>query len=236
MNFSVFRKYVEVLYKCKPTSFRSRVVCGGEEVSLSCKEPETRLVIFSASFSTPASGHVFCPLPGRYGGRNRRPGLYTELSFPGTNECKNYPVTEKVSELCHGYSSCSFKADPSELEAKPCEIFHLTLKTTFACVDKSVLLAKFVDRVTTTTEPPKTTSVYTQTTTEVKSTDYEKLSRSPEYSTSYWNIHGRLDVEAEPLEPKPSTERTKLPNIIEDGSAFAKVISKTNGLISFFGI
>ena len=145
-------------------------------------------------------------------------------------------MTEKVSELCHGYSSCLFKADPSELEAKSCEIFHLTLKTTFACVDKSVLLAKFVDRVTTTTEPPTTTTVYKQTTTNAKSNDYENMSRSPEYSTSYWNIHGRLDVEAEPLEPKPSTERTKLPNIIEDGSAFAKVISKTNGLISFFGI
>ena len=69
-------------------------------------------------------------------------------------------MTEKVSELCHGYHSCSFPADPSYLEAEPCEIFHLTLKTTFACVDKSVLQAKFVDRVTSTTEPPKTTAVY----------------------------------------------------------------------------
>jgi hypothetical protein len=33
---SVPRKYVEVLYKCKPASFRSRVVCGGEAVALAC--------------------------------------------------------------------------------------------------------------------------------------------------------------------------------------------------------
>ena len=132
-------------------------------------------------------------------------------------------MTEKVSELYHGYSSCLFKADPSELEAKSCEIFHLTLKTTFACVDKSVLLAKFVDRVTTTTDPPKTTTVYKQTTTEVKSTKSENLNINPEYSTSYWNMHEIVDVEAEPLEPKPAFDKDKLPSIIQDGSAFAKV-------------
>ena len=39
---SIDRKYVEVLYKCKPVSFRSRVVCGGEGVSLACSAPSTR--------------------------------------------------------------------------------------------------------------------------------------------------------------------------------------------------
>ena len=61
------RKYVEVIYKCKPASFRSRVVCGGEQVALACpsSSPQSRIAIFSTSFSTPASGHVFCPLPGQ---------------------------------------------------------------------------------------------------------------------------------------------------------------------------
>jgi len=216
------RKYVEVLYKCKPASFRSRVVCGGEQVSLSCQEPDTRLAIFSTSFSTPASGHVFCPLPGRYVGRKRRPGLYHNLNLPGISECKNYPVTDKVSDLCHGYHSCTFKADPYDLEANPCQSFHLTLKTTFACVDKSVFHAKFVDRVTTTTEPSTTTTMYKPTTTTVINSEYDNLSRIPEYSTSFWNIQGRVDVEAKPLEPKPSSEKDNLPNIIEDGSSFAK--------------
>ena len=111
------------------------------------------------------------------------------------------------------------------MEAEPCEIFHLTLKTTFACVDKSVFQAKFVDRVTTTTEPPRTTTLYQQTTTNDKSTEYENLSRLPEFPTSYWNIHEIVDVEAEPLEPKPSLEENELTNIVRDGSTFTKVIS-----------
>ena len=41
-NNELCRKYVEVLYKCKPVSFRSRVVCGGEHVSLSCSTSSTR--------------------------------------------------------------------------------------------------------------------------------------------------------------------------------------------------
>ena len=216
---------MEVLYKCKPASFRSRVVCGGEEVSLSCQQPGTRLAIFSTSFSTPASGHVFCPLPGRYLGRKRGPGYHHD-NLPGITECKNYPVTKIVSELCHGYVSCSFTANPFHLEADPCQKFHLTLKTTFACVDKSVFHAKFVDRVTTTTEPSTTTTMYKPTTTTVINPEHENLSRIPEYSTSYWNIQGRVDVEAKPLEPKPSSEKDNLPIIIEDRSSFAQVSKK----------
>ena len=38
------RKYVEVLFKCKPASFRSRVVCAGETVALACSptQPDFR--------------------------------------------------------------------------------------------------------------------------------------------------------------------------------------------------
>ena len=41
---NVTRKYVEVLFKCKPVSFRSRVVCGGETVALACppSQPDFR--------------------------------------------------------------------------------------------------------------------------------------------------------------------------------------------------
>ena len=179
------------------------------------------MAIFSTSFSTPASGHVFCPLPGRYVGRKRRPGYYQEPNLPGSNECKNYPVTDKVSDICHGYHSCTFKADPYELEAIPCQTFHLTLKTTFACVDKAVFHAKFVDRVTTTVQPTTSTTMNKPTTTTVIA---DELIRIPEYSTSYWNIQGRVDVEAKPLEPKPSSDNDNMPNIIEDGSSFAQVI------------
>ena len=44
IRFTPCRKYVEVLFKCKPASFRSRVVCGGETVALACppNQPEFR--------------------------------------------------------------------------------------------------------------------------------------------------------------------------------------------------
>ena len=125
-------------------------------------------------------------------------------------------MTDKVSELCHGYHSCTFKADPFDLEAVPCQSFHLTLKTTYACVDKSVFHAKFVDRVTTTTEPSTTTSMFKPTITTVIYSEQDNLRRLPEYSTSFWNNQGRVDVEAKPLEPKPPSENDNLPNNIED--------------------
>ena len=42
------RKYVEVLFKCKPASFRSRVVCAGETVALACSptQPDFRSGLF----------------------------------------------------------------------------------------------------------------------------------------------------------------------------------------------
>ena len=42
------RKYVEVLFKCKPASFRSRVVCAGETVALACSptQPDFRSDFF----------------------------------------------------------------------------------------------------------------------------------------------------------------------------------------------
>ena len=96
------RKYVEVLYKCKPVSFRSRVVCGGEGVALSCPAPATRLAVFSATFSSAGGGHVFCPAS-----RGLAP-----RGGPGTCDVA---VTGAVSALCHGYLNCSFPALPGAL-------------------------------------------------------------------------------------------------------------------------
>ena len=147
------RKYVEVLYKCKPASFRSRVVCPSQRVSLSCPQLQDRLAIFSSVFSTAGSSHVFCP-----GGGWRGPSC-------------DHSVTDKVSSLCHGYSTCTFTASPSGLgEKSVCsgvDHQHLPLKLTFACVDKSVFHTQYVDRQTTpsTTSSTNTVSTSTSTTT-----------------------------------------------------------------------
>ena len=97
-----YRKYVEVLYKCKPVSFRSRVVCGGEGVALSCPAPATRLAVFSATFSGAGGGHVFCPASRGLAPRG------------GAGTC-DVAVTGAVSALCHGYLNCSFPALPGAL-------------------------------------------------------------------------------------------------------------------------
>ena len=52
----LFRKYAEVAYKCKPSSFRSRSVCGGDNMTLSCTQPDHRIAILSALFSSISSG------------------------------------------------------------------------------------------------------------------------------------------------------------------------------------
>ena len=40
------RKYVEVAYKCKPTVFKSKVVCQANELNMKCTtENETRIAI-----------------------------------------------------------------------------------------------------------------------------------------------------------------------------------------------
>jgi hypothetical protein len=52
------RRHLEVVYKCKPASFRSRVVCGGESLELTCPDGGQRLAILSAGFLSAAAGGV----------------------------------------------------------------------------------------------------------------------------------------------------------------------------------
>ena len=145
---------MEVLYKCKPVSFRSRVVCAGEKVSLKCSSAEARLAIFSATFSTTGGGHVFCPAT-----RHAAPSHVADLSC-------DYPVTSEVSQLCHGYSDCQFLADSARVGGVHHCVGapHLTLKVTYACVDQSVFNANYVDRVTTTSTTTTTTTTTTSST------------------------------------------------------------------------
>ena len=168
---NVCRKYVEVLYKCKPVSFRSRVVCGGEEVSLSCQNQSSRLAIFSATFSTTSGGHVFCPAR-RHVARDFRLEPETVLSC-------DHSVTDTVSDFCHGYSDCKFSANPASLGGvRQCiGAEHLTLKVTFACVDKSVFHSKYVDRITTTT--PATTTTTSTTLSPSISSNYQQSPTVP---------------------------------------------------------
>ncbi|TRY67859.1 hypothetical protein TCAL_16931 [Tigriopus californicus] len=107
-----YRKYVETAFKCKPTQFRSRVVCHGDSMRLACDNPDQRLAIYSASFASAEGSHVFCP------SRRQRPISFMGQEGPNANDdeshyldkygmtdlakCEASYVTEAVMQICHG--------------------------------------------------------------------------------------------------------------------------------------
>ena len=220
------RKYVEVLYKCKPASFRSRVVCGNEVVSLSCQDHNARLAIFSSVFSTGGGSHVFCP------GRAR--------VVPGSRVmCEDQAVTERVSSLCHGYSACRFRAEPVSLgqpgSACSADKHRLTLKLTFACVDKSVFHSDYVDRKTTSTT---TTTTITTTITTTRATTTTLPPAKPKLVPSTItvkpvissNVKSQNDIlnsqeskKLVVLDSKSSSGTGNVPSILETNSNFEQV-------------
>jgi hypothetical protein len=50
---------LEVVYKCKPDSFRSKLACGGERVELSCPNHAHRLAILNGTFHSAAVGEHY---------------------------------------------------------------------------------------------------------------------------------------------------------------------------------
>ena len=97
------RKYVEVAYKCKPTVFKSKVVCQGKDLELQCgssdgdiseSDPnyDTRIAIYSSSFSASGGTHIYCPSEGKKD---------FDSAFD-QQACEEQYVTEPVMKLCHG--------------------------------------------------------------------------------------------------------------------------------------
>ena len=60
------RKYIEVVYKCHPTSLSSRLICGGASMGVSCRQPGHALAVLAARFQQAASGPIYCPLQQRH--------------------------------------------------------------------------------------------------------------------------------------------------------------------------
>ena len=222
------RKYVEVLYKCKPASFRSRVVCGDELVSLSCQDHNARLAIFSSVFSTGGGSHVFCP------------GSSTRAASRPV--CSDQSVTDRVSSLCHGYSACRFRAEPGSLgqagsACSGANKHHLTLKLTFACVDKSVFHSEYVDRKTTPTTTTTITTTTTTTTARITTTDLPSpqpklvpstLTVKPVISSNVksndiLNTQESKKLVVNLLDRKSSSETENVPSILETNSNFEQV-------------
>jgi len=136
------RKYVEVAYKCRPTRFSSRMICGGESLSLTCNEPLQNIAIFSSTFQSAGTGPIYCPV--------RREFIEEALDYSkdeagrSMKECERSDISPTIMSKCHGRKTCNITADPLQLNAPACDKQHVLLKITYACMSGQNFLPKFV--------------------------------------------------------------------------------------------
>ena len=119
----------------------------------------------SAAFASASAGHVYCPLQGyQQDGRHevsRVPGYqedegleYLQNGVPGYQyqspptqdimKCEKTSVTSQIVSACHGQRDCNLLADPHILGVPECQDLHVFMKATFACVDLSIFLPRFL--------------------------------------------------------------------------------------------
>ncbi|XP_043242171.1 protein eva-1 homolog C-like isoform X6 [Amphibalanus amphitrite] len=119
------RKFVEVLYKCRPNVFRNLVVCQGQRHQINCND--AKIAIYSASFGVTKHGSVECP---------QAPGVTV-------TDCQASFTSEKMINMCQGHSSCELNADANFFN-RPCPADHNAyLKVTYTCVPKTILREKY---------------------------------------------------------------------------------------------
>jgi len=138
------RKYVEVAYKCRPSSYNSRQLCGGSTLSFNCPRPSHHLAILTAQFQSAAAGPIYCPIQGPGQASSFMTDNASDAAEAAMKECEATQVTPSVVKLCHGRKQCSLTASPGFLGAELCAGLHVYLKVVFACIDSSVFLQKFV--------------------------------------------------------------------------------------------
>eukprot|EP00092_Neocalanus_flemingeri_P002661 GFUD01002849.1.p1 GENE.GFUD01002849.1~~GFUD01002849.1.p1 ORF type:complete len:542 (+),score=83.31 GFUD01002849.1:251-1876(+) len=155
------RKYVEIAYKCMPTTFVSKVLCRGESLSLTCSEPDKNIAVFSSSFQSVAAGPAFCPLISYVNLKD----LEQSKDEGGRimNECE---VTHAITRLCHGVHSCNVTANTSLLGATACHKEHVILKISYSCMTRQNFLPQFLKKVVQAAEVSKFGSKVNTTTEE----------------------------------------------------------------------
>ncbi|XP_058793798.1 uncharacterized protein LOC131665736 isoform X2 [Phymastichus coffea] len=119
-------KFIEVVYKCRPYEFRSKVACENDAINLSCF-PNYRIAIYSASFGRTEYESLQCPQPN---------GVKDET-------CLASHATERLIDLCHGRRHCSIAANSTTF-GDPCRPESRTyLKVVYTCVWRSVLREQY---------------------------------------------------------------------------------------------
>lgn len=101
------RRHVEVAFKCKPPSFRSKVACHSETLDLRC-DPDKRLVIYSAAFSSAVGSHMFCSDAPSVDTNYDDYNVNDKYAVSDVAKCESSFATQAVMQMCHGKGESSF--------------------------------------------------------------------------------------------------------------------------------
>uniref|UniRef100_A0A8D0H9I2 Protein eva-1 homolog C n=1 Tax=Sphenodon punctatus TaxID=8508 RepID=A0A8D0H9I2_SPHPU len=112
-------KYLLVFFKCKPTEYKTKLVCENEELKLHCKESRI-LNIYSATYGRFAHDKDFCS---------------TEVDHTPQFDCLSYAALEILSKRCYGKQRCKIIVNHDF--GSPClPGVKKYLNVSYACVTK----------------------------------------------------------------------------------------------------
>ncbi|KAG5265922.1 hypothetical protein AALO_G00247850 [Alosa alosa] len=121
-------KYLIVWYKCRPNDYRTKVVCEGERIRLSCRRG-TLIAVSSATFEgLPRATHKCPPTP---------PSPPAHLGHAG--DCQSLSSVQAVASHCHGKGSCSFLVSSQEFGEACSPGYHNYLSIIYTCVLRRLL-------------------------------------------------------------------------------------------------
>ncbi|CAL8364037.1 unnamed protein product [Lota lota] len=124
------RKYLTVVYKCKPTEHKRLVVCEGERLRLRCKPPRV-LTIYAAVYGRgPAQTADTCP-----------PQLTANTTRPPPFECLNHEAVHTVSQSCYSKQRCTVTVDNHTFRDPCMPGTRKYLTVLYACVPETLLRA-----------------------------------------------------------------------------------------------
>ncbi|KAG8173055.1 hypothetical protein JTE90_006175 [Oedothorax gibbosus] len=116
------RKFIEVVYKCRPEEFLNKIVCQGSQMDLFCPVGHG-LTIYSASYGTTRTGAPECGQP--------------EGAAP--DDCLIAQSDETIRSLCSGRQNCSLMADDRTFGNPGCRQGNKYLKIAYNCEEKDIL-------------------------------------------------------------------------------------------------
>ncbi|XP_028997000.1 protein eva-1 homolog C isoform X1 [Betta splendens] len=116
-------KYLIVWYKCRPNEYKSKVVCEGERMRLSCKRG-MQIAVYSAMFGRTQQGTLECPPHHR-----RAPSV----------DCQSPVALQVLTSRCQGKKSCVVPASTRDF-GDPCYAgTRKYLSVIYTCVPKKLL-------------------------------------------------------------------------------------------------